>query len=86
MCRAKTFEICNRLVDDIIPVPEGKVCTAILELYNEHAIVAEPAGALPIAALDYYKDQIKGNPSFVLLVEEITILAECKKSKKITYS
>ncbi|WP_246483976.1 threonine ammonia-lyase IlvA [Heyndrickxia vini] len=78
----KTFEICNRLVDDIIPVPEGKVCTAILELYNEHAIVAEPAGALPIAALDYYKDQIKGNPSFVLLVEEITILAECKKSKK----
>ncbi|MGG4510168.1 threonine ammonia-lyase IlvA [Heyndrickxia sporothermodurans] len=56
----KTFEICNRLVDDIIPVPEGKVCTSILELYNEHAIVAEPAGALPIAALDYYKEQIKG--------------------------
>nr|WP_259545426.1 threonine ammonia-lyase IlvA [Heyndrickxia oleronia] len=56
----KTYEICSQFVDDIIPVPEGKVCTTILELYNEHAIVAEPAGALPIAALDYYKEQLKG--------------------------
>lgn len=55
-----TFEICNELVDDIIPIPEGKVCTTILELYNKHAIVAEPAGALPVAALDLYKDEIRG--------------------------
>ena len=55
-----TYDICKRYVDDIISVPEGKVCTSILSLYNEHAIIAEPAGALPIAALDYYKDQIKG--------------------------
>jgi len=56
----KTFEICQEYVDDILLVPEGKVCTTILELYNEHAIVAEPAGALAIAALDLYKDEIKG--------------------------
>ncbi|MFC7364643.1 MULTISPECIES: threonine ammonia-lyase IlvA [Bhargavaea] len=55
-----TYEICSEYVDDILPIPEGKVCTAILDLYNEHAIVAEPAGALPIAALDEYKDEIKG--------------------------
>lgn len=55
-----TFDVCSQYVDDIIPVPEGKVCSAILSLYNEHAIIAEPAGALPIAALDFYKDQIKG--------------------------
>ncbi len=55
-----TMEICKELLDDIIVVPEGKVCTTILELYNENAIVAEPAGALSIAALDLYKDQIKG--------------------------
>ncbi|MBQ0138644.1 MAG: threonine ammonia-lyase IlvA [Kurthia sp.] len=55
-----TYEICNKLVDDIVPVPEGKVCTTILELYNKHAIVAEPAGALPVAALDSYKDEIRG--------------------------
>jgi threonine dehydratase len=56
----KTLSICEDLLDDIIVVPEGKVCTTILELYNEHAIVAEPAGALTVAALDFYKDQIKG--------------------------
>lgn len=56
----KTFDICQELLDDIIVVPEGKVCTSILELYNEHAIVAEPAGALTIAALDFYKEEIKG--------------------------
>lgn len=56
----KTFSIAEKLVDDIVVVPEGKACTTILELYNEHAIVVEPAGALPVSALDYYKDQIKG--------------------------
>jgi threonine dehydratase len=56
----KTYEICYELVDDIFMVPEGKVCTTILELYNEHAIVAEPAGAMPIAALDLCREQIRG--------------------------
>lgn len=56
----RTFELSKKYVDDIVAVPEGKVCTTILNLYNQHAIIAEPAGALPIAALDFYKDQIKG--------------------------
>lgn len=55
-----TFEICRENLDDIILVPEGKVCTTILRLYNEEAMVVEPAGALTIAALDFYKDEIKG--------------------------
>ncbi|WP_318614430.1 threonine ammonia-lyase IlvA [Sporosarcina sp. YIM B06819] len=55
-----TYDICRKYLDDIVLVPEGKVCTAILNLYNEYAIIAEPAGALPIAALDFYKDEIKG--------------------------
>jgi len=55
-----TFVICQHVLDDIILVPEGKVCTTILQLYNEEAIVVEPAGALSIAALDMYKDHIKG--------------------------
>ena len=56
----KTFEICREVLDDIVVVPEGKVCTTILNLYNFDAIVVEPAGALSISALDYYRDQIKG--------------------------
>lgn len=55
-----TFEICKENLTDIILVPEGKVCTTILRLYNEEAMVVEPAGALTIAALEFYKDQIKG--------------------------
>ena len=55
-----TYQICKENLEDIIVVPEGKICTTILDLYNEHAIVAEPAGAISVAALDLYKDQIKG--------------------------
>jgi threonine dehydratase len=55
-----TFAICKQKLDGIILVPEGKVCTTILRLYNEEAMVVEPAGALTIAALDFYKNEIKG--------------------------
>ncbi|MCP3809146.1 threonine ammonia-lyase IlvA [Paenibacillus sp. Lou8.1] len=55
-----TYDICKRTLDDIVKVPEGKACTAILELYNENAIVVEPAGSLPVAALDLYREQIQG--------------------------
>ena len=55
-----TFNICKEVLDDLHLVAEGKVCTTILKLYNEDAIVVEPAGALSIAALDDYAEQIKG--------------------------
>lgn len=55
-----TFKICKEVLDDLHLVPEGKVCTTILKLYNEDAIVVEPAGALSIAVLDDYAEQIKG--------------------------
>jgi len=55
-----TFSICKELLDDMITVPEGKVCQTILELYTKDAIVVEPAGALTLAALDQYKAKIQG--------------------------
>ncbi|GGG66054.1 threonine ammonia-lyase IlvA [Paenibacillus radicis (ex Gao et al. 2016)] len=55
-----TFAICRELLDDVIAVPEGKICTTLLDLYNENAIVAEPAGAVPIAALEQLREQIAG--------------------------
>ena len=55
-----TFEICKQNLDKILLIPEGKVCSTILQLYNEEAIVAEPAGALSVASLDFLKDEIKG--------------------------
>jgi len=55
-----TFKICQEVLDDMHLVPEGKVCSTILTLYNEDAIVVEPAGALSIAALDDYAKEITG--------------------------
>ncbi len=55
-----TFPICREVLDDMHLIPEGKVCSTILQLYNEDAIVVEPAGALSIAALDDYAEVIKG--------------------------
>lgn len=55
-----TFELSKDIISDMLLVPEGKVSSTILQLYNEDAIVAEPAGALSIAALDQYADKIKG--------------------------
>ncbi|MBB1282794.1 threonine ammonia-lyase [Flavisolibacter sp. BT320] len=54
------YTICKEVLDQIELVPEGKVCTTILKLYNEEAIVVEPAGALSIAALDLFAEQIRG--------------------------
>ncbi len=55
-----TFKICQSLLDDVITVPDGLTCQAILSLYNKDAIVVEPAGALSIAGLHQYQDRIKG--------------------------
>jgi threonine dehydratase len=55
-----TYAMCREALDDIVIVPEGKVCSSLLQLYNNSAIVLEPAGALPVAALDFYAGEIKG--------------------------
>ncbi|MDB4905056.1 MAG: threonine dehydratase [Mucilaginibacter sp.] len=55
-----TYELCREVLDEMLLVAEGKVCTTILQLYNEDAIVVEPAGALSVAVLDACKDKIKG--------------------------
>ena len=57
---ALTHEVCKEVLDDIIVVPEGAVCTTIIQMYNKSAIVVEPAGALAAAALRFYADKIKG--------------------------
>jgi len=56
----RTFRICKESLTRMIAVPEGKVCTTILNLYNLQAIVVEPAGALSIAALQEMRESIKG--------------------------
>lgn len=55
-----TFEVCNSNLDKVVTVNEGEICSNILKLYNEEAIVVEPAGALSVTALNHFKDEIKG--------------------------
>ncbi|MCX2486012.1 threonine ammonia-lyase IlvA [Pedobacter sp. MR2016-24] len=62
-----TFEYCSELLDQMLLIPEGKICTTILKLYNEDAIVVEPAGALAVASLDQLKDTI-ANKTVVCIV------------------
>ena len=81
-----TYEICKDVLDDIITVPEGAVCTSIIKLYNKSAIVVEPAGALSIAALKFYKEEIKGK-SVVCIVSgsnnDITRMEEIREKSLI---
>ncbi|MBW5903014.1 threonine ammonia-lyase IlvA [Staphylococcus haemolyticus] len=55
-----TYDIAKKFVDDYIQVDEGAVCSTILDMYSKQAIVAEPAGALSVSALEQYKEKIKG--------------------------
>jgi threonine dehydratase len=62
-----TFEICRRLLEQVVVVPEGKVCTTVIELYQNEGIIAEPAGALSVSALDDLADEIRGRTVVCIL-------------------
>jgi len=76
------FSLCKENLHDMITIPEGKICQIILDLYNKEATVVEPAGALSIAALDLYENEIK-NKNIVCIVSgsnnDITRTAEIKE-------
>lgn len=78
----KTFTICKANLDEVVTVHEGKICQTMLQLYNRDAIVVEPAGALSIAALDQFTDEIKGK-NVVCIVSgsnnDITRMEEIKE-------
>ncbi|EAF8220399.1 threonine ammonia-lyase [Listeria monocytogenes] len=54
-----TFQHAKVLVDEVTTVSEGAVCSTILDMYTKQAIVAEPAGALSVVALETYREEIK---------------------------
>ena len=46
-----TYPIVKEYVDELVSVPVGAICVEMLELYQTEGIIAEPAGALAVAAL-----------------------------------
>ncbi len=76
------FELCKSVLQDMALVDEGVVCETILSLYNKDAIVVEPAGALSVAALGKYKDQIEGKNVVCIISgsnNDITRMEEIKE-------
>jgi len=76
------FELCKDVLHDMALVDEGVVCETILSLYNKDAVVVEPAGALSVAALEKYKDQIRGKNVVCIISgsnNDITRMEEIKE-------
>mgnify|MGYP002795016487 CR=1 FL=1 len=84
----KNFDLCRKNLHQMVTVPEGKICQTILDLYNQDAIVAEPAGAMALSALDLFSEEIKGKNVVCILSggnNDITRTAEIKE-RALLYS
>ncbi len=82
------FEICKHFVDEVVTVDEGEVCQTILDVYNQNAMVVEPAGALSIAVLRQFKTRLKGKQVGCVISgsnNDITRTAEIKE-RALLYS
>ncbi|EHJ52033.1 threonine ammonia-lyase IlvA [Streptococcus macacae] len=56
----KTYEVARQKVDQLIGVDEGLISETLIDMYSRQGIIAEPAGAASIAALEGMKEEIKG--------------------------
>ena len=78
----KTFELLHDKIHKHILVPEGKICTTLLETYNKAGMVLEPAGALSIAALPQIQNLIGGKSVVCVLTggnNDITRMEEIRE-------
>ena len=55
-----TYKLCEEYVDDIVTVTEDETAAAILSLMENQKLVAEGAGAVPVAAALFHKLPIEG--------------------------
>ncbi|WP_218353619.1 threonine ammonia-lyase, biosynthetic [Alteromonas lipotrueiana] len=53
----ETFQLCQRLVDETITVTNDEICGAIKDIFDDTRVIAEPAGALSVAAIRKYAKQ-----------------------------
>ena len=77
-----SFSLCQQFLDQMLLVPEGKICQTILEMYNRDAIVVEPAGAISVSALELHKERFKDKNVVCLICgsnNDITRMSEIKE-------
>lgn len=72
-----TFEMCQQYVDEVVTVTDDEISAAILALMEKQKLIAEGAGATPVAAVMFDKLPVKGK-KVVCLVSggniDVTIL------------
>jgi threonine dehydratase len=62
-----TYEMCEKYVDEIVTVSEDEIAAAILSLMENQKLVAEGAGAVPVAAALFHKLPIEGKKTVCLI-------------------
>lgn len=76
------FEICREAVYHCMAVDEGKVCETLLEMYNREAMVLEPAGALSVAGMENFHEDLTGKNVVCIISgsnNDITRMEEIKE-------
>ena len=62
-----TFELCQKYVDEIVTVRDDEIATGILALMEDQKIVAEGAGATPVASVLFGKVDISEKKTVCLV-------------------
>ena len=62
-----TYELCEKYVDEVVTVSEDEIAAAILALMENQKLVAEGAGAVPVAAALFGKLPIQGKKAVCVL-------------------
>ncbi|WP_273022178.1 threonine ammonia-lyase, biosynthetic [Rheinheimera sp.] len=57
----ETFNLAKRFCDEVITVSSDEICAAIKDIFDDLRAVAEPAGALALAGLKKYSQQLKNS-------------------------
>lgn len=77
-----TFDMCSKYVDDIVTVTDDEISSAILALIEQHKLIAEGAGAVPVAAAMFDKVPVNGKKTVCLVSGgniDVTILSRVIK-------
>lgn len=77
-----TYELCSKYVDEIVTVTDDEISAAILALMEQHKLVTEGAGAVPVAAAMFGKVDLKGKKAVCVLSGgniDVTILSRVIK-------
>ncbi|MDF1812132.1 MAG: pyridoxal-phosphate dependent enzyme [Verrucomicrobiales bacterium] len=65
---AKTFEMCNQLIDKFLTVSNEEVCAAMQFLWERKRIIPEPAGAMGLAGWLTHRDHLPRHKNILTII------------------